>query len=427
MATDSQKTAGVGSQAAAEPSSGISPGIWTTFASVVGLTFGPSAIAVLGFGVFVRPLEAEFGWTRTQVSLASVIISWMIVLVSPLQGILIDRFGSRPVVLASIPAFAAGIGALYLLPNNLAVFYLMWVIIPILAVGLWPLAYLKAVSTWFERRLGLAIGIANAGIGIGSALVPVIAGSLIAMYGWRSGYLGLAVIALVVTWPIAWLFLREQHAIGDRKPGAASTAPPVFGITFKEATRTRTFWLLAGAYFLLGVINTALITQQIPMLIDSGLTPQAAAFVQSVFGIAMMVGRLGTGYVIDRIFAPRVMIVVALGAAAACAMYGVGVSGGMVYVSACLIGLVVGAEFDVLAFMIKRYFGIVAYGKLYGVIFAVFQFGAGIGAAALPMSRGYFGSYTPGLYAFGIILVLSAVVFSRMGAYTFQPTPRTAA
>lgn len=403
---------------------GVRSGPWTTFASVVGLTFGPSAIAVLGFGVFVRPLEAEFGWTRTQVSLASVIISWMIVLVSPLQGILIDRFGARPVVLCSIPAFAAGIAALYVLPNNLAVFYLMWVIIPVLAVGLWPLAYLKAVSTWFDRRLGLAIGIANAGIGIGSALVPLIAGTLIATYGWRSGYLGLAIIALAVTWPVSWLFLREQHAVGDaRKPGATK-APALFGIPFQEAARTRTFWLLAGAYFLLGIINTALITQQIPMLIDSGLTPQAAAFVQSVFGIAMMVGRLGTGYVIDRVFAPWVMIVVSLGAAVACALYGTGVTGGMVFVSACLIGLVVGAEFDVLAFMIKRYFGIVAYGRLYGVIFAVFQFGAGIGAAALPISRGQFGSYTPGLYAFGIVLVLAAAVFSRLGAYTYVPPPR---
>lgn len=408
----------------AQPRTGGRAGLLTTFASVVGLTFGPSAIAVLGFGVFVRPLEAEFGWTRTQVSLASVIISWMIVLVSPLQGILIDRFGARPVVLCSIPAFAAGIAALYLLPDNLAVFYLMWVIIPVLAVGLWPLAYLKAVSTWFDRRLGLAIGIANAGIGIGSALVPLIAGALIAAYGWRSGYLGLAIIALAVTWPVSWLFLREQHAIGDAGKPGASKAPPLFGIAFKEAAGTRTFWLLAGAYFLLGVINTALITQQIPMLIDSGLTPQAAAFVQSVFGIAMMVGRLGTGYVIDRVFAPLVMIVVSLGAAIACAMYGSGVTGGMVFVSACLIGLVVGAEFDVLAFMIKRYFGIVAYGKLYGVIFAVFQFGAGIGAAALPISRGQFGSYTPGLYAFGIVLVLAAVVFSRLGAYTFLPPPR---
>lgn len=402
---------------------GTRTGAWTTFAAVAGLTFGPSAIAVLGFGVFVRPLEEEFGWTRTQVSLASVIISWLIVIVSPLQGILIDRFGARPVVLASIPAFAAGIAALYFLPANLGVFYLMWAIIPVLAVGLWPLAYLRAVSSWFERRLGLAIGIANAGIGIGSALVPLIAGLLIAQYGWRSAYLGLALIALVVTWPIAFAFLREQ--VGGVKQAAGEALAPI-GIAFREATRMRSFRLLAGAYFLLGIINTALITQQIPLLIDSGVTPATAAVVQSVFGIAMMVGRLGTGYVIDRVFAPRVMIVVSIGAAIACVMYAAGVQGALVFLCACLIGLVVGAEFDVLAFMIKRYFGMVAYGKLYGVIFAVFQFGAGIGAAALPISRGYYGSYTPGLYAFGVILVLAALVFSRMERYTFTPPPRQA-
>lgn len=376
---------------------GVSPGIRTTFAAVAGLSFGPSAIAVLGFGVFVRPLEAEFGWTRTQVSLASVIISWMIVSTSPLQGLLIDRFGARAVVLASIPAFAAGVASLYLLPPNLGVFYLMWAIIPVLAVGLWPLAYLRAVSTWFERRLGLAIGIANAGIGIGSALVPLIAGLLIAHYGWRTAYLGLAIVALGVTWPMAFAFLREQA--GGVKQAAGEPPAPV-GTAFREASRMRPFWMLAGAYFLLGIINTALITQQIPLLIDSGVTPATAAVVQSVFGVAMMVGRLGTSYVNDRVFAPRVMIVVSIGAAVACVLYAAGVEGALVFLCACLIGLVVGAEFDVLAFMIKRYFGMVAYGKLYGVIFAVFQFGAGLGAAALPISRGYFGSYAPGLYAF---------------------------
>lgn len=396
--------------------SGISPGVWTTFAAVFGLTFGPSAIAVLGFGVFVRPLEEEFGWTRTQVSLASVIISWLIVVVSPLQGYLIDRFGVRPVVLVSIPAFAAGIAALSLLPASLGLFYLMWAAIPVLAVGLWPLAYLRAVSSWFDRRLGLAIGIANAGIGIGSALVPLIAGALIFNYGWRSAYLGLALIALAVTWPVAFLCLREN--IGSAHQ---ATAAAMDGMPFDTARRQRSFQLLAMAYFLLGVINTALITQQIPLLVDAGVTPATAAVVQSVFGVAMMVGRLGTGYVIDRVFAPRVMIVVSIGAAAACATYASGVNGAIVFFCACLIGLVVGAEFDVLAFMIKRYFGMRAYGKLYGVIFAVFQFGAGIGALALPMSRQQFGSYAPGLYAFGVILMLAALLFSRMTGYAYVP------
>jgi MFS family permease len=392
-------------------------GVWTTIAATIGLTFGPSTIAVLGLGIFIKPIELEFGWSRTQVSLAATIIAWMIVLVSPLQGILTDRFGSRPIVLASIPAFAAAVAGFYFLPANLGLFYLMWVLIPICAVGLWPLGYLRAVSTWFDRRLGLAVGIANAGIGIGSALVPLIAGALIATHGWRMAYVGLAAIALLVTWPVAALALHEKRPLAGAAQGEAGAA--LFGLAFREAARTPTFRLLAAAYFFLGIINTALITQQIPLLMDAGVTPGRAALVQSVFGIAMMVGRVGTGYLIDRIFAPFVMIAIAVGAAIACSLYATGPTGAVIFVCACLIGLVVGAEFDVLAFLIKRYFGMQAYGKLYGTVFAIFQFGCGLGAAFLPISRARWGSYAPGLYTFAVFLLLAALVFSRFGPYRF--------
>jgi MFS family permease len=392
-------------------------GIWTTIAATIGLSFGPSTIAVLGLGVFIRPIEMEFGWSRTQVSLASTIISYMIVLVSPLQGILTDRFGSKPIILASIPLFCAGVAGFYFLPANLGLFYLMWVIIPILAVGLWPLGYLRAVSSWFDRRLGLAVGIANAGIGIGSALVPLIAGVLIAQHGWRYAYAGLAAISLIVTWPIAALALKERRT--PKQTQGSPTAPALFGITFREAARGGTFWRLAAAYFLLGIINTALITQQIPLLMDAGVQPGRAALVQSIFGVAMMFGRIGTGYLIDRFFAPFVMIVVAIGAAVACTIYASHVNGAIIFLCASLIGLVVGAEFDVLAFLVKRYFGMLAYGKLYGTIFAIFQFGCGLGAAFLPMSRAKFGSYAPGLYTFAVLLVLAALVFSGFRPYRF--------
>jgi len=400
-----------------QPREATPAGIWTTIAAMIGLAFGPSTIAVLGFGVFIRPIEMEFGWSRTQVSLASTIISCMIVLVSPLQGILTDRFGSKPMIVVSIPLFAAGVAGFYFMPANLGLFYSMWVIIPILGFGLWPLGYLRAVSNWFDRRLGLAVGIANAGIGIGSALVPLIAGMLIARCGWRVAYVGLAGLALAVPLPFAVFALKERRT---RKPVSGAAAPPaIVGLAFRVAARTGTFWMLAAAYFLLGITSTALITQQIPLLMDVGVTPEHAALVQSIFGVAMMFGRIGTGYLIDRVFAPFVMVAVAIGAAVACCIYANGVHGAIIFLCASLIGLVVGAEFDVLAFVVKRYFGMFAYGKLYGAVYAIFQFGCGLGAAFLPMSRGKFGSYAPGLYALAVCLVLSAFVFSRFAPYRF--------
>jgi MFS family permease len=383
-------------------------------ASLIALTFGPSTIAVMNFGLFIPPIEAEFSWSRTQVALATTIISYMIVVISPLQGYLVDYFGTRRVILCSIPAFALGVGALYVLPSSLWVFYAAWVVIPLLGIGLFPLAYLKVVGTWFRHRLGLALGIANAGIGLGAFVIPVIAGSIIVAVGWRHAYAALAAIILFVTFPVAWLFISEHAPTGT----AAETKPVRDGMALGAAARTPAFRLLATAFFLLGLINTALIVNQVPMLVDAGVTPARAVAVQSVFGLFSLLGRLLTGLLLDLLRAPVVMILFALGAALACATYAAGASGEIVFLCAALIGLAFGAEFDVLAYMIKSHFGLMAFGKIYGVIFAVFQFGAGIGAAGLPMSRDAFDSYGPGLWVFAGITLLCAAAFSRIGEPT---------
>ena len=379
-------------------------------ASMIALAFGPSTVAVMNFGLFIRPLEAAFRWPRTDVALATTIVSYMIVVISPLQGYLIDRFGARRVILPSIPAFALGIGALYLMPAVHWIYYAAWVIIPFLGVGLFPLAYLKVVSTWFRDRLGLALGIANSGIGIGGAIIPIFAGGVIAAYGWRGAYLGLAVIVLFVTWPIAWLCIREKPF---EARGAAAASQP--GMEYREAARTAEFRLMALAFFLLGVINTALIVHQVPLLIDAGVTPQRAALVQTVYGLSSLVGRLLTGILLDLIAAPLVMMIFAGGTALACGMYAAGVSGNIAFLCAALIGLAFGAEFDVLGYMVKFHFGLRSFGRTYGTIFAIFQFGAGFGAAVLPITRDHFGSYGPGLWAFAAVTLMSAVAMFRIG------------
>ena len=126
-----------------------------------------------------------------QVSLAFTIVAYMIVAVSPLQGFFVDRFGPRKVVLTSIPLFGLSLAALYFTPANLFVYYVLWALVPVLGLGLWPLGYLQAVTQWFDRRLGLALGCANAGIGVGSTIVPLITAALIPVYGWRGALLGL--------------------------------------------------------------------------------------------------------------------------------------------------------------------------------------------------------------------------------------------
>lgn len=399
----------VGSEASAS-------GVLTTFASAVGLAFGPSVIAVLAISPFIQPIEAEFGWSRVQVSLAITIVSYMIVIVSPLQGFLVDRFGPRRVVLTSIPLFALGLAAFYFQQNNLFAYYALWALIPFLSIGLWPLGYLTAVTRWFDRKLGFALGCANAGIGIGSMIVPLIITALIAAYDWRTAFLGLAACVLFVTWPTVYFFLREPSKTDEFAQQRA--VQQGFGVAFSDAIRQPVFYMLNVAFFLLGVTATSLVTQQVPLLIEAGWTPLDAAFVASTFGFALLFARVLVGFVIDHIFAPLVMLAVSIGGALACVIYAVYPDAGIV--SAILLGLLLGAEFDVLAFLIKRYFGNVSYGRLYGVIFGVFYLGSGLGIYGLSLSRQTFGNYETGLFIAAGILLSCAVLVAFLPKYRYQ-------
>lgn len=382
------------------------PAIGATFAATMGLVFGPSTFLLFVFGVFVEPLSKTFGWSKPSILFAATIVSLMIMVVSPLQGYLIDRFGARPIVLSSCLAFALGLGGMYFLSSNISSFYIMYGLLPLLAIGLWPVSYLRVVSTWFEKRLGLAIGIANGGIGLGAAMLPPILTYIILNGSVQWAYVSLGVIVLLIVLPINALLLYESPQTRPAR-GAASASND----DFKSLIKTQAFIVLTLAFFFLGFVNTGLVTNQISLLIDGGATPQQAAFVQAVFGLAVLIGRFLTGVLLDYVSAKRLMSVVCIGGAAACLLYAMGPAGAVVYLCAILIGMVYGAEFDVLSYIIKRSFGLASFGRVYGTIFAVFQLGAALGATLLPLSRAQFQSYGPGLAVYAAVLVLSGILF----------------
>jgi predicted MFS family arabinose efflux permease len=227
----------------------------------------------------------------------------------------------------------------------------------------------------------------------------------------------LGLIELLVVLPICFLGLRDGQVARPATLEERQVQAEARTKAFKAAVGGPIFRSLILAFFLLGLVNTALITQQIPLLIDNGLTLQKAAFVQSMFGVFVLVGRLLAGYLLDRMFAPVLVIVAALGAAIACLMYSAGVPAVLVYVPPALIGLVVGAEFNVLGYMIKRYFGMAAFGKIYAVIFSVFQLGAAFGAAVFAFAHDATGSYRVSLYAAAAALVLASVAFAMLPKY----------
>ncbi|MFJ9173661.1 MFS transporter [Streptomyces sp. NPDC102360] len=402
-------------EATTDPPDESRSGWRTAMASTLGLACGPSVLAVTTFGAFIAPLHREFGWGVPAIGLASSILSITLVIISPVQGLLVDRFGGRRVILCSSPFFALSLMAMAFLPDSLPVFYLGWVLIPLCGMGLWPVSYLRLTAGWFERRLGLALGIANSGIGVGTVLAPILTTVLIGAWGWRAGYVGLGAVALIA-FPVAYFLLAE--------PRARTAAQPVSGDTLRVAATTRPFWLVLAAFVLLGTVGSTVLVHQISLLLDAGIPSHIANLVPVALGVALIVARLVTGWLLDRFTVSQVMSVYLVGGIASVLLFAAGPNVPMALLAAALAGLLIGAEFDVLSYLIPRYFGRLAFGRIYGVAFSVFQIGGAAATSLVSVSRDTYGSYTPAMLVLAVACAVCAVLFLCLGPYRYDGGPQ---
>lgn len=396
----------------------VHPGWKTTFASTLGMMLGPSPILLFSFGTFVVPLNKEFGWSVASISVGAMLITLMLVVCSMVQGWAVDRFGPRRLILSSIPCFGLAVAAMYWLNSSIGLFYAALILASVCAVGIWPVAYNKVIAGWFDRRLGLSLGIGNAGVGFGAALLPALSSYIIAQHGWRTAYLVFGLLAIVVVWPVVFAFLKSAPTdrIVAKTAGEAGSA---FGLTFAEARKTRAFALILVGFLMLGLISSSLVIHQMAIMVDMGMTLAQATAMQSALGLSLIFGRIGTGWLLDRVHASVVLVGMCIAAAVALALLYAGAPLGTAPLCAVLIGLVIGAEFDALGYLIPRYFGHKAFGRLYAAIFASFQLFA---AAAIPLVgfvKSSTGTYGPALATLAGVMVVAALVFSRIGPYRY--------
>ncbi|MFG3133208.1 MFS transporter [Streptomyces tendae] len=384
----------------------------TAVASALGLTVGPSVLTVMAFGAFIAPLDREFGWGVSAIGLAASLLSVTVMIISPVQGLLVDRYGGRRLILCSSPVFGLSLMAMYFLPDDISVFYLAWALIPVCGLGLWPVSYLRLTAGWFERRLGFALGVANSGIGVGTVIVPLLTAWLIAAFGWREAFLGLGALALIA-FPVAYFLLAE--------PSPRKAAVPTTGDTLKAAVRRRPFWLILGAFFLLGTVGSSVTVYQIPLLLDAGVPEHVANLVPVALGVALIVARLVTGWLLDRFPASLVMAVNLTGGIVAVLLFAAGPNVATGLLAAALTGLLIGSEFDVLSYLVPRHFGRISYGKIYGIAFSVFQIGGATAASAVSVSRESYGSYTPAMLALAVVCAVCAALFLYLGPYRYNP------
>jgi predicted MFS family arabinose efflux permease len=343
-------------------------------------------------------------------------------LATPILGRTMDRWGIRAVALPGLALFATSLAMLSLSPRSPAAFVFLAALAGAVSSVQTPLPYAKAISAWFDDRRGLALGVAMAGVGLGAIIMPQIARALIDWAGWRNSYVGPGAITFAVAFPAVALAIREPGARAERGDARAMLHRRA-GVTAREAARTSQFWLMACVFLLAGAAINGANTHIVPLLTDRGLTPAAATGMFGVMGLSTLVGRPFIGFLLDRIFAPYVATAFFLASLVGLPLLTTG-SGATPAIGAALLGLALGAEIDLIAFLTTRYLGQRAFGEIYGYLFMAFVLGSSIGQFLGDLSFDGLGSYSPALVGYVVALIAAALLVNRLGPYVFRPQPR---
>lgn len=355
-------------------------------------------VAFMGFAVgyactygatsttFILPLVKEFGWGRLVPSLMYVSAMLGVVIASLWLGKVIERLGEARVAAISGVLLAGVMVCLSLMRGSPAVALGLAMLAGLLGAGTGVGLYVAILPKWFDRSLGRALGLAVMGQSAGSMMMPPISAAITAAHGWRAAYRGLAGIELVGTSLAAMLLLWLFRS----RAGGASTrrAPEQTGVTPGEALRRSSFWILQVAIFLQTVGMFGVSFHIFPIFHDLGVDWSRLPRITAGAALGMAVGRLGTGLLLDRIDARLVAAGVFLIGAVAVAWLATlttAITPLQTYVPVALVGVALGAETDILAFMARRFYGL----KHYPVIYNRLLIGYFLGTMAGPLVLGW--------------------------------------
>ena len=353
-------------------------GVMVSFAAVVPYTFG----------LFLKPLSAAFGWHREAVSAGFSIAALTVAAASPGLGFLLDRFGPRRIILPCILVFSLAYASLALLTPHLIHFYLAFFLIGLVGNGTAYLGYSRAISTWFDRRRGLALSIMLAGGACGAMFLPVIAQAAITHFGWRDAYILLGILALILGFPLTAWFIREQPVA--RQNADASVA---VGNSVREALSSRIFWVIAATVCLYAISVNGAIAHLSALLTDRGVSSQGASYSVAIIGATGLIGRVLTGIFLDRFFGPRVSQIMLLMTVTGIVLLSVAHTLTAGLIAASLIGFSMGSEGDITPYLLSRYFGLKRLSTLYALTWTAYAVGGATGPLVVGRIFDSLGSY----------------------------------
>ena len=329
-------------------------------ASLLGVAFGASPLPFNTIGFFIDPLQREFGWSRTEISLGITIYGTLAALLAPVFGWLADRYGVRRVALGSLTIFALVFASFSIMPGNLIAFYAIWTLIGLFGIGSTPVTWSRAINLWFFRQRGLALGLALVGTSVAAMVLPFLTTALLTQFGWRVSFALLSLLPLALALPVGLLWFREPRP-EERPPGIAiAGAVTLPGLSLREAMAQPRFWILWASVAFVTLAFAGALVHLPSMLAARDFEPTRIAAVMSAFGLSIFAGRIITGFLLDRFWAPLVTLpILSLPALSCVLLMGDGSLGfSLALFAAFLMGFASGAETDLVAYLAGRYFGL---------------------------------------------------------------------
>lgn len=372
-------------------------------AACFGVMAGFGSLFVYTFAVFVKPLSAAFGWDREAIALGFGLAAITVGIVSPFLGRWLDRLGPRRIILPCMTVFGCAIASLSLLRSGIWQFYATAILIGLVGNGAAHLAYSRSISTWFDRRLGIALAFVMVGAGLGAMLLPVYAQAIITHSGWRAAYAGLGGLALLLGLPLSWRYVHERGGLQKKSVSVTHS-----GATWQQGLRAYSFWIIVALLFVSSISMNGAITHMSALLTDRGISPGDAALCASILGGTSVFGRIGVGWLLDRFFGARVALLVNLVTAAGIFLLAKAASFPAGCLAAALIGVGAGGEAAITPYLLTRYFGLRSFSTLYGLTWTFYAAAGAIGPVILGRAFDATGSYTSLLSVLAIALAIAA-------------------
>lgn len=397
-------------------------------AAMAGISF--AAIPTATLGLFMQPLQDEFGWSRTTISLGLTIFALTTTPLSPFAGALVDKVGPRALAVPGVALAGLAFAAFSLLNASVAMWVAVWIAYSLAALLIRSTVWNKIVSSAFVTSRGLAIALLLSGLSVAGAIAPIITHGLMSGFGWRGAYLGLGLGWAGLAWILVILFFREPRSPRTTASGAAAAdSRPIAapgGLSGKEAMRNQAIVRLAIAVLLSTMMSAAFSVHAVPIHISLGASRGEAAGIVAFVGIGAMIGKILAGWIADRVNSSFLPF-------AAFAMPTVGYllllagkdSLPILSAATFFIGMGSGAAVHMTMYLTTQYGGLRSFGTIYGSIAALMGLAAGVGPLAAGLVHDATEAYTLFIMTAIPVVLLTGLLVFGLGPYPdFRPEPQ---